>query len=117
CWRGWSRCGGGQACTSAAPGPVACTTWCTRWWTMPSTRRRRAMRPRWTCCWGLMGPCASLTTAAGFQRTSIHPRASRHWRPCSQCCMRAASSGATQAVTACREGCMAWECRSSTPSL
>lgn len=28
CWRGWTLCASGQACTSAAPARAACTTWC-----------------------------------------------------------------------------------------
>jgi hypothetical protein len=44
CWRGWSRCASAPACTSAPPAAAGCTTWCTRCWTMPSTRCRAATR-------------------------------------------------------------------------
>ena len=39
CWRGWSRCASGRACTSAAPTSGRCTIWSPRCSTTPWTRR------------------------------------------------------------------------------
>ncbi len=35
----WRPCASGRPCTSARPASRACTTWCTRWSTTPSTKR------------------------------------------------------------------------------
>ena len=72
CWRAWRRSASARRCTSATPASPACTTWSTRSWTTPSTRR-------WP------GYCKNITVRLnadgivhGHRRRPRHPRRTMH---------------------------------------
>ena len=113
-WRAWSRFVNGRACTSAPPGPEACTIWCTRWSITQWMRPWPATATRFWRCSTTTALAPSPTTAAASPPISTRAPVRAPLKPCSRCCTPAASLAlvATRFLAA----CTALVCRWSMPS-
>ncbi|CUQ18965.1 Uncharacterised protein [Flavonifractor plautii] len=113
CWRAWRPSASAPACISAPRRRAACTTWCTRSWTTPSTRPWPATATRLPSRSERGTSSPSSTTAAAFPWISSPRPACPPWRWCSRSSTPAANSAA--AAIRCPAASTAWAPAWSTP--